>query len=882
MSGESTVVSIEKQQTVPRNDDENKESTTLIWFDPKIGSREDTERTKQQLRLINDYVTFSTDLDQCIRFIQSIHKEKIFLITSGSKTSQILPRISSLNQIDSVFIFCAKKTRYEYLLNEYSNIIGIYINLQDLCKAVKEQIDFFYKQIQTFSFFDQHEKSIKDLSKESAEFLWFQLFNYVIARLPRDQQAKQQMIQICRQYYRGNTTETKLINDFEQNYRSEDAIHWYSKQSFLYKLINKALRTEDIDLLHAFRFFIGDLSENLQREHKRILSSEEKIINVYRGIKLHKEEFNKLKESQGKLISTNGYLSTSRRELSALSFASKPTKRVDVIPVLFHIQCDITKVDQNIIFADIDQYSEYPGEKEVLFNLNACFEIESIEEKESLQIIKMNLSSKGQKITKDFIESAHKEAEELSVSIVFGRLLCDLGEYNKSQNYFQQLLNNSNNEDRAWIEFNIGRALDLKGEWNQAREYFDRAYDRMMKSKPPRIKDSAHVLNNIGVVLYRQGKYELALDYHQRALKIHENFCSSGHIDIAASLVSIGNIFFNQGKYDKALDYYQQALKIQEKSNSSGDIRIAPILHNIGAIFEKQEKYDEALNFNHQALKIREKIYSSGNVDIATSLNNIGNILLNQGKYDEALHYHQQALKMREKFYPSGHVDIATSLNNIGVVLHQQRKYDDALDYYQQALKTREAFYPFGHIDIATSFNNIGVILDNQGKYDAALDYHQRALKIREKFYPYGHVDIAQSLNNIGLILYRQKKCVEALDSHHRALKIRKAFYPSGHIDIATSLNNIGRILHHQGKYEEALDYHQQALKILEKFYPSGHVDVASSLNSIGVCYENQNKQKMALDYYQRALAIYEKFLPVDHPNRQRTEKNIRQLNGKN
>ncbi|CAF4207608.1 unnamed protein product [Rotaria sp. Silwood2] len=874
---ESTYVNENKESTYV---DENKESTTLIWFDPNIGSREDTEQTKQQLRLINDYVTFHTDLEQCITFIQSIHKEKIFLITSGSKASQILPRISSFRQIDSVFIYCMKKNRYEYLLDEYLNIIGIYVNLDDLCQSIKEQIDLVNKQIQTFSFFDQHEKSTKDLSKESAEFLWFQLFSYVIARLPRNQQAKQQMTQICKEYYRGNTKEMKLIQDFELNYRSEDAIRWYSKQSFVYRLINKALRTEDIDLLYTFRFFIGDLSENLQRQHEKLLSSKEKILNVYRGAKLDKEEFDKLKENQGKLISTNGYLSTSRLKSGALSFALKPTKRVDVVAVFFHIQCDITKIGKNIIFADINQFSAYPDEQEVLFDLNACFEIESIEENESLQIVKMNASNEGRKITKDFIELAQKETEELSVSIVFGRLLCDLGEYDKSQKYFQQLLNDSNDEDRAWIEFNIGRAFDLKGEWNEAREYYDRAYDQMMQNEPARIKDSAHILNNIGNILRRQGKYTEALDYYQRALKIQEKCYPSGHVDIATSLNNIGIILDNQGKYNEALNYHERALKMNEKFYPSGHVDIAKSLNNIGLILYRQGKYDEALNYHQQALKMRAKCYPCGHVDIATSLNNIGVILHQQRKYDEALDYYQRTLKIRDIYYPSGHVDIAASFNNIGVILDNQGKCDDSLDYHQRALKIREKFHPCGHVDIAQSLNNIGLILHRQGKYEEALDYYQRSLKIQEKFYPSGHVDIAKSLNNIGRILQRQGKCDDALDYHQRALKLREKFYPSGHVDIATSLNNIGVILINKRKYDEALDYHQRALKMREKFYPSDHVNIADSLNNIGVCYENQNKRKMALDYIQQALTIYEKCLPTGHPSRQRTEKNIRRLSG--
>jgi hypothetical protein len=143
------------ESSIKTDFDDNKENITVIWFDPNIGSREDTEKTKEQLRAINDYVIFLTDLDQCVTYIQSIDDEKILLITSGSKASYVLSRTASCHQIDSIFIFCMKKERYEHLLNEYSKIIGIYVKLDDLCQSIKEQVDLVNRQIQTFSFFDQ-------------------------------------------------------------------------------------------------------------------------------------------------------------------------------------------------------------------------------------------------------------------------------------------------------------------------------------------------------------------------------------------------------------------------------------------------------------------------------------------------------------------------------------------------------------------------------------------------------------------------------------------------------------------------------------------------------------------------------------------------------
>ncbi|CAF4026129.1 unnamed protein product [Rotaria sp. Silwood2] len=860
-----TKVSVTTEEYIDINENENKESTTLLWFDPNIRSRRDIEQTTQRLRLINDYVKFYTDLDECIKFIKSINREKIFLIISESKASQLLPHVSCLRQVDSIFIYSMKKQQHEHLINEYSKIIGIYTDLDELCKALQEQIDLVDNQLQTFSFFDQNQKPTKDLSKESGEFIWFQLFNYVMARFPRIEQAKQEMIEMCRQYYHGNTKELKLISQFEREYQSEEAIYWYAKESFVYKLSNKALRSEDIDMLYTFRYFIIDLSESLRREHKKILSSNEEIFTVYRGGKLDKEEFDKLKENQGKLISTNGYLSTSRLRSQACIFAMKPTKRTDVISVLFQIECNIKQIGNSVIFADIAQFSQYPNDKDVLFDLNACFKIESIEQDESLELIRMKVSNAGEIITKDYIELTQRETEEKTVSIVFGRLMCNLRQYDKSQKYFEQLLNDPNGEDLAWIEFNIGRALRFKGEWKEAREHFDCAYDRMIKNKPARVRDSAHVLDAIGLILENQEKYDEALDFYKRALDIKEKCYLPGSISIATSFNNIGNILSVQRKYNEALDFYKQALDIKEKSHPSGHVSIAASHNKIGIILRGQGKYDEALKYYQRALEMQEEHYPSGHGDIAQSLNNIGHILSDQAKCDEALNYYQRALKIREKYYLSGHVAIVQSLNNIGGLLFEQEKYGEALDYYQQLLKIQEKYYPSDHLDIAQSLNKIGKILYHQERYDTALDYYQRALKIQEKHYSPCHVDIAASLNDIGNIFSDQGKYDEALDYYQQALKMREKCYPSGHVDIAQSLYNIGIILKQQGKYNEALNHYQQALKMQEKYYPSGHMDIAASLSSIGLILDKQGKYDEALDYYQRSLKIQEKYYPFGH-----------------
>jgi tetratricopeptide (TPR) repeat protein len=82
------------------------------------------------------------------------------------------------------------------------------------------------------------------------------------------------------------------------------------------KLINKALHTEDIELLHAFPFFISDLSSSLAIEYSQKMigqqqRTDELVLQRSRGCQLSNEEFETVRRNIGNLISINGFLSTS-------------------------------------------------------------------------------------------------------------------------------------------------------------------------------------------------------------------------------------------------------------------------------------------------------------------------------------------------------------------------------------------------------------------------------------------------------------------------------------------------------------------------------------------------------------------------------------------
>ena len=58
--------------------------------------------------------------------------------------------------------------------------------------------------------------------------------------------------------------EMKIIDEFEKNYKPENAIWWYTRESCFYRMMNKALRVQDFDMLFALRFFITDIAKQIK------------------------------------------------------------------------------------------------------------------------------------------------------------------------------------------------------------------------------------------------------------------------------------------------------------------------------------------------------------------------------------------------------------------------------------------------------------------------------------------------------------------------------------------------------------------------------------------------------------------------------------------
>ena len=250
---------------------------------------------------------------------------------------------------------------------------------------------------------EDKERSTTDLN---GEFMFSRLFLDTLIRMKFNQSDRNEFINLCKTQYQANVSENAILREFEVNYSADQALKWYTKESFLYRLLNKALRARDIDTLFLIRFFIYDLQAQLTQ----LKSS--KPLRVFRAQLMSPEEFQVFQQSLGQCVSMNSFISSSLNRDLALFYLGNSVPNNEDAPkrLLFEIDAD-PWIDCIKPFADISEFSNYLEEQEVLFMLGSVFRLDSIvfDLDRHIWIIGMTMCSDNEHQEKDVYEKMRNE-----------------------------------------------------------------------------------------------------------------------------------------------------------------------------------------------------------------------------------------------------------------------------------------------------------------------------------------------------------------------------------------------------------------------------------------------------------------------------------------
>ncbi|CAF1356520.1 unnamed protein product [Adineta ricciae] len=625
---------------------------TIVWLDANVNSDStDIKSTRSMLYSIQSSVFFFDDVQNCYNALRTItnNKARIFLVVSGRLSAEILFYRSELHILDSVFIYCNKAERYIDFIQQYSPYVtGVYTSQKELQQCLKIELKHYYPGANTLNCFTQRQNAIRDLTYDAASFLWFQLLRSTLMNTQYDDDDMKQMLKYCRQYFAQDANKESIfkdIDEFERTYEPNQALLWYTRESFVYKIINSVLRMDNIDILNIFRCFISDLCRQLSVEWKKlrkkmIEEQQSPIMTVYRGCRLTDDEVEKLKHIIHGMASINGFVSTSRQRSVAEEFLRHSSgRRANVKLVLWIIKIDIRTND--ITFADTTSICQNQEEEEILFNVGTAFRIDDV------------VLNKDTAFS-DYKKLIEQELNETDEEVIFGTLLMDMGKHIIAQHYFDRLINrvhDSKKHNLAAYHYNLGLTHSYQKDTHLAERHFQQAFE-LQQNSHRNWRNMVRIMNGLGHV-----------------------YQDSGQLDEAMSERS--NLYLYG--YVESIQSYENAMKILKNNLPNNHQRIGIVFNEMGNVYRREGKTDKALELYEKAELIFLNILPEDHPCIAYCWSSMGILFLQMNNPDKAHQYHQRALETYRRTLPADHNNIKISVKNSAC-----NQYHELIDNYVQ------------------------------------------------------------------------------------------------------------------------------------------------------------------------------------------------------
>ncbi|CAF1386165.1 unnamed protein product [Adineta steineri] len=640
----------------------------LLWVDTNIDqTNEEYEYTLKEIRSVTGDVNVFTQPDACIDFLTDAQEDtKSFLIVKDTLFQQTMPLINDIPQLHSVYIFNDVKILHEEWTKTWQKIKSIHTNIDDIRQRLQLDIKQYQQDAIAMSFITVKEMAITDnLNQLEPTFMYTQLFKEILLDMKHDEQAIKKFIAYCRHHDCGST---KNIDEFEKKYQPQSAVWWYTCPSFIYSMLNYALRSMEGDTIINMGFFIHDLHQQIQQLYqKQINSYHGKPFLVYRGQGLMKSDFQKLQKTKGGLMSFNNFLSTSTNKEVSLEFAKCASTTADTVGILFIMSID--PCIKSAPFASIKEMSYFKGEEETLFSMHTVFRvvaIKQIDNNNQLHQVELQLTSDDDQQLRLLTDRIRKEAVGDSGWERLGRLLLTIGQFNKAKELYNVLSEQTSSEGEKMYYYNQLGFLHLHQlDFEKAIWYFEKALEICRKIHPSNHPHLGTSYNNIGGVYDKMGEYSKALSFYEKALEINQKTLPSNHHHLASSYNNIGNVYNNMGEYLKALSSHKKSLEIYQKTLLSNHPLLAGLYNNIGSMYHKMGEYSRALSFYEKAVQINQKTLPSNHPNLATSYNNIGLVYNNMKEYSKALSYYERALNIFKVLLPPDHSHIKTTKESI-------------------------------------------------------------------------------------------------------------------------------------------------------------------------------------------------------------------------
>ncbi|CAF3858243.1 unnamed protein product, partial [Rotaria sordida] len=588
----------------------NLEPFSLVWYDAYVNNIEENRRIQHELQYSIHFIKLFNDPNECQTYVNERKTEKIIVIMSNIYDSQLLHHVHNQTHVVAIYIYRGNNDKANEWRKEYPKIKAVLSNSSELVEIIaidQKKRQKLEDSIGNFgTYFTPNDRSTKSLENENGDFIWFQLFIETLLRMSNAalHPSRKEFIEFIRQQYHGDVTKLRIIDELESTYEANQAVWWYTRSSFLYVILNKALRQQDYVLLFTLRFFIRDLFHTLIEQK----NFNESIIHLYRGQVLNVEELNNLINNQDKFIAMNSLLSTSRDRLIAQCFAESAIDPENdrYRAVLFEIEADTNRTDTRP-FADVTHSSYYGGnEDEILFMAGSIFHIVDVQkasEDNAIWTIKLVLCGEQDNQLNEVFTNLKATLADETDMVSVGKILDDMGKREPAKCAYDLSDEHKRNETNG--RFGNPMVSYTEGEYYpEIIQTFQKGVVRLIENNGDR-KDLVFNYQVIGATLNKLKQYDSALENYSKALDILLDLYGQDHLKVAINYEAIAQIYEKQEKYQLALISWKECLRVRQQLLPEAHPTIAGTFRNIGDVYNDVDDFDQALAMYEEALKIQ-------------------------------------------------------------------------------------------------------------------------------------------------------------------------------------------------------------------------------------------------------------------------------------
>lgn len=584
--------------------------------------------TEQQVLrgLINFGVAFDDiNSTECIDFLRKIVNEKVIFILSRDSMENLSKTVRNEPLLYAIYVIESSEKKS----SDSRFYRGSFSSISRLCQQLSNDLP-------TFTY------DLTGVCSIPGDFVGISTLNYaqilkdILLESDEKRDLKKEMIEFCREEYADNPIQLKLIDEFARNYQQNNAIDWYLRhETFIYKMVTRAFRILDPDILYNLRYF-------LQHLHGQLKSSnvQTKPITVYRTLRIRRDLLDKMKKYQNPLVSFNEFLFL-RKNRSAVE---PGPLNIDSKLVRFQILVDSNAFE-----------NEIPNKpNEILLTIGTVFRLTKIEQINeetyaAYLIVNDDTLKAGQLVTNSL-----RDAVRGPFPLV---RMAKLMKHRDSTGYV---------------------------------EYFA----RLLMDDPYAMKDEianitlGGLLHSVGNYHYEKQQYEPALYSLKTSLKVYTRVLSEDDVRLTPTYNNIGSVYHKQGLNEEALEYHRKAYEIQRKSKNPDMDSISTYIGNIASVLIKLGRHEEAARYFELDVQIKQKIHpKNDHADLAMAFYYLAGSQYRSRQFTKAVENYQKCLEIELICHPADHPTVAMTYYNKATALEELGRLKEAKEAVENAIK---------------------------------------------------------------------------------------------------------------------------------------------------------------------------------------------------